>query len=170
MPRLFLVRHAKADQLFAGPDRDRPLVPAGRTDAELIGRHMAEEGWRPERALCSPARRALDTLQAVLTRIHRRIDVAIEPELYDHMDTDYMDLLRHRGGEAVSLLVVGHSPAVRNTAVLLAARTPDVRLHQMQAHYPTAALTVLDFDRPWGELAAYCGRLASFVRPQDLAA
>ena len=66
MPDLLLLRHAKSSWDDASlADRDRPLADRGRKAARRIGRLLGERGWRPDRALVSPARRTQETWELI---------------------------------------------------------------------------------------------------------
>ncbi|HEX2255143.1 MAG TPA: histidine phosphatase family protein [Afifellaceae bacterium] len=168
MPRLLLLRHASAGPKPAGGmDFDRPLDEAGRREAALMGGEMAARGWLPDRALCSPAARTRQTLQLVLQAVSREPATEFLPDLYDGMEEDYVDLARLHGGEAGALILVGHSPAVRLTALALVAPGDPLRaiVHDT---FPTAALAVVEFDGAWADLRPGHGSLAGFLRPTDL--
>jgi len=64
MKRLFLFRHAKAVQANKDTpaDAERPLTKSGRVDAARIGRAMREQGYNPDRILCSPSVRTTTTV------------------------------------------------------------------------------------------------------------
>jgi 8-oxo-dGTP diphosphatase len=71
----YLVRHAKAGSRngWIGPDEARPLTRAGREQAEAIMRALAE---RPvPRALSSPYRRCVETLQPLATKLGLPVEV-----------------------------------------------------------------------------------------------
>lgn len=168
MPRLMLLRHARAGPKPAGGrDFDRQLDAAGRLEAGRMGREMAARGWVPERVLCSPARRNRETLAAVLEVLGRQPETDFLREIYDGMEDDYSALIRAHGGEAETLLVVGHSPGIRNTAVALTAPGDPLRavIHDT---FPTAALAVLHLDVTWAKLRPSGAQLAAFLRPADL--
>ena len=62
--RLVIVRHAKAEA--QGPtDHERRLADRGRADARAGGAWLAATGIRPDLALVSSARRALETYDAL---------------------------------------------------------------------------------------------------------
>lgn len=169
MPRLLLLRHASAGPKPAGGrDFDRPLDAAGRQEVARMGRELAARGWRPDRALASPARRTRETLDAVLQALAAEPPADFLLDLYDGMDEDYAALLRAHGGAAGTLLLVGHSPAVRLTALALTAPGDPLRA-VMHDTFPTAALAIIDFDGAWPDLRPGHGRLATFLRPADLA-
>jgi phosphohistidine phosphatase len=166
MPRLLLLRHAKAERTRPGePDRDRPLSQRGRTDAEAIGKVIARRGERPDLVLCSTAARTRQTWE------HVRPALAAEPQarfldaVYDA--DDYLGVLRAEGGDVGSLLVIGHNPAVQTTAVALAADVSRREGADLASHFPTAAVAILEFDGAWARLGERTMRLVAFLRPPD---
>jgi phosphohistidine phosphatase SixA len=55
MKKLFLVRHAKAEEASVGEkDIDRTLHNKGLMDAPRMGRIIAEEAIRPQKLVSSP--------------------------------------------------------------------------------------------------------------------
>jgi phosphohistidine phosphatase SixA len=71
----YLVRHAKAGSRngWIGPDDARPLTRAGREQAEGIMRALAD---RPvPRALSSPYRRCVDTVQPLATKLGIKVEI-----------------------------------------------------------------------------------------------
>jgi len=54
--RLMLLRHAKSAWPDL-PDHERPLAKRGRRDAPAAGSWLREADLRPDRVLCSTARR-----------------------------------------------------------------------------------------------------------------
>ena len=62
MHRLILMRHAQAESSApSGGDEARPLSAAGRAEALLMGRALAERGLKPDLALVSTAVRTRQT-------------------------------------------------------------------------------------------------------------
>jgi phosphohistidine phosphatase SixA len=83
MRELILLRHAHAEPATAGQaDLDRPLSAEGLAEAEAAGRWLAEQKLVPDCVLCSPARRARETLEAVLGTVGY-VDQRIEPSIYE---------------------------------------------------------------------------------------
>jgi phosphohistidine phosphatase SixA len=71
----YLVRHAKAGSRsgWVGPDESRPLTRAGKEQADGIMRLLAE---RPvPRALSSPYRRCVETMQPLATKLGLPVEV-----------------------------------------------------------------------------------------------
>ena len=169
MRRLLLLRHAKAEQPDAGmSDRERPLAPRGRRDAGLVGAKMEADGLLPDLILCSPAERTRETLAALGTAIGEAATV-FPDELYEPPSGDYVETIRDHGGEARSLLVIGHNPAIQRSALVLIGEGKRQLAGEMAQKYPTGALAVIEFEhRKWSALALRSGRLKAFVRPRSL--
>ncbi len=163
MPRLLLFRHAKAENTpRGGADHDRALTKSGRTDSAAMGAALAEHG-PVDLVLCSDAARATGTWEAARDALGASPEVRLLRAIYEA--DDYLPILKEEGGEAATVLLVGHNPTMHRAAVSLAAD-----LHGpgriLASRFPKAALAVLDFDGSWSELRPGTGRLAAFVLPQ----
>src|SRR3954468_4693715 len=121
MKRLYLLRHAKSSWDEPGlADRDRPLAPRGRKAARLIAEHMRREGIAPELVLCSPARRAHQTLDAILPALGDKATVMVEPELYGASEPELIERLRRLADSVGSAMLIGHNPGIQGLALTLA--------------------------------------------------
>ena len=67
-------------------------------------------------------------------------------------DADYLPILREEGGEASSLVLVGHNPAIHATALRLAKALAGPDAAALAQQFPTAALAAFDFDIAWEKL------------------
>ena len=119
---------------------------------------------KPDRILCSPARRAQETLAALLPHLAGRSTVAIKQALYDRAG-DYRDVIGEHGGNARRLLVIGHNPAVQATALALTGSGDETLRRDLAAVFPTGALAVIEVDLGWADIRARSGQLAAFRRP-----
>lgn len=166
MKTLYLLRHAKSDwDDPALADFDRPLAARGRKAAKRIGRALAGLDAPPALILCSPARRARETLDRVLPLLSPEPAVDLRPELY-------------LGGWGVLLAVIGTLPDAVDRAMVV-AHNPDMHdlAGRLSGHaealrdgYPTGALAVLDFAcSGWDRVGPGAGRLREFLKPRDLA-
>lgn len=157
MLRLILIRHAKS--AWGDPDLadfDRPLAPRGRRAAVWIGETLRSEGWLPDAVLCSPAARTRETLAISGIDAPTRFD----RDIYDSMGSDFVDVIRAKGGSARTLALVGHNSAMETTALLLAEDDIDL------GGYPTGAIAVMDFEiEGWSALEEGTGRIVAFRRP-----
>ena len=146
-------------------DRDRPLNGRGRRAAKAIARHLREEGIDPELVLCSPARRARDTLEGIEPVLTRRTS-RIEPDVYGGGAGTLLELLRGLPDGVASVMLIGHNPGLEELALELARDGPLVG--ELEAKYPTGALATLAFEGRWADLAAGQAELTAFVRPRDI--
>ncbi|MEX0853809.1 MAG: histidine phosphatase family protein [Bauldia sp.] len=167
MRRLMLLRHCKSSLGEEGlPDRDRPLSKRGQREAESMAEEIAAR-HAPDRILCSPASRTRETLDPLLARLGKGVDLAVVEELYGEAG-DYRAVVAARGGDAMRLLVIGHNPAIEATARALAGSGDKACLSLMAAKFPTGALAVFEIDGDWTELKPRAGRLIAFIRPRDV--
>ncbi|SRR6266516_2258260 len=167
MKRVYLLRHAKSSWKEPGlADPDRPLSGRGRRAAKTIGWHLREQRIAPELVLCSPARRARETLERIEPAFGARA-VRVGPRLYSATPDLLLELLRGVPETVAAVMLIGHNPSLEHLAVELARPSPELRA--LEAKYPTAALATLTFDvSSWSSLDAGTGELVGFVRPRDL--
>jgi phosphohistidine phosphatase len=139
MKRVYLLRHAKSswkDRPLA--DRDRPLAGRGRRAASAIADHLRAERVRPELVLCSPARRARETLELVEGAPWDEVEVVFEEGLYGVSEAGLLARLRVLPREVGSVLVIGHNPGLGGLVLALASEGTE--LARMREKYPTATL------------------------------
>jgi phosphohistidine phosphatase len=160
MPRLLLVRHAEAFAHAPEGDSDRPLTAQGRTNAAYLGSYLRTEGLVPDRAIVSPARRARDTLEAIVRELpHKPPSCAIETSLYNAGIETLLDVLARTSGVVTTLLIVGHNPGIAEFARFLVS--DDSVLPKI---FPAPCLAVLHFPYDdWSEAGAGSGRLDRFA-------
>ena len=137
MRELILLRHAHAEPPQPGQaDLDRPLSAEGLAEADAVATWLRAKSLVPDRALCSPARRTRETLDAVM-EVVGCLDKCLEPAIYEAMPGTLAGLLdNHRDAER--LLLVGHNPGLeRLLALLHSGQSGDYR------GMPPAAVAVL---------------------------
>nr|WP_297270384.1 histidine phosphatase family protein [Mesorhizobium sp.] len=164
MSRLLLLRHARAAWAEPGMrDFDRPLDATGRADADAMGAVMAREGVVPERVICSSARRARETWDAVMRHVPVT-DTIVTDQLYITDATGYLNFIRDN--DAVdSLLIVGHNPMIEDVCFALARDGRDEATGARANGFPTCGLAVIDFDGGFGVVAPSRGFLEAFYTP-----
>lgn len=158
MRELILLRHAHAEPAQPGQaDADRPLSIRGLAEAEAAARWLLTEQRKPERVLCSPARRTRETLERVLS-VLGYVDVRYEPRIYAAVPGTLMALVEEQA-EVERLLMVGHNPGFEQVAALLhSGQSSDFR------GMPTAGIAVLALP-PEGPVEPGVGRLTRFWWP-----
>jgi phosphohistidine phosphatase len=177
MPELLLLRHAKSDRQDRRlDDFDRPLAARGRLAAPLIGRYLAAEGLEPDLVLCSTARRAVETLELLLTALASAPEIGYLKTLYLAPPSRLLAVLRRQGQDRGRILLVAHNPGLHSLAVALAGQGgrgghggSGEAARLLAEKFPTAALARFQVES-WPELGQGPARLLAFVRPRDLAA
>lgn len=166
--KLWLLRHAKSSWSDPGlPDEDRPLAPRGEKAADRIRDYIAVEGLGPQLVLCSSALRARQTLARVLPALGKELQVHIEPALYTFEADVLLDRLGRISSDVISVLLVGHNPAMQDLVARIAGRGD--ALPTVLRKYPTAGLAEITFGNgTWDSLAKRPGELVRFIAPRDL--
>ena len=94
-------------------DFDRPLDAGGRQDADTTGAAMLAAGYVPDRVICSNAKRAKETWDAVARYLRATRDVIFADQLYITDATGYANLIAENAGVG-TLLIVGHNPMIED--------------------------------------------------------
>ena len=171
MRHLLLMRHAKSSwDEPALADHDRPLAPRGLRDAPRMGRWLAREGFLPDRILCSTARRARQTCEAVRAELPEPPEAVVLPQLYEFgRIRPLLNAIASHGGDSRTLLVIGHNEALHELARHLAATGPADDMSELHRKFPTAAVAVLELDgEDWSSALTQRGRLVRMMRPKKL--
>jgi phosphohistidine phosphatase len=155
---LILLRHAHAEPLAsAQDDRDRPLSQRGVEEADAAGAWLADQP-RPQRVLCSPAVRTVQTADRVLQHLGDAVERVEEARLYEAELRDLLDAIdAHR--ESGCLMLVGHNPGLESLVALLSTgQSGDHR------GMPPGGIARLAFDRD-GAIEPGSARLTAFWSP-----
>jgi phosphohistidine phosphatase SixA len=118
MRELLLLRHAEA--MSAGPDTrdiERPLSVHGERQARAAGTWLAGQA-APDALLCSPARRAQMTFDALARSLPVRPPLFL-PGIYEATPGDLLTLLETHAGAARQVLLIGHNPGLEQLLALL---------------------------------------------------
>ncbi|MGF7163204.1 phosphohistidine phosphatase SixA [Rhodoligotrophos appendicifer] len=92
-------------------------------------------------------------------------------ELYDFGDGSAIIGVVRAQEDVSPILVIGHNPSMEEAALKLVGAEQSHMRDRIANKYPTAALTVIDFDaRSWKEIVLGSGQLISFTTPRDLGA
>ncbi|MGH8113659.1 MAG: SixA phosphatase family protein [Rhodanobacteraceae bacterium] len=119
MRELLLLRHAEA--MSAGPDTrdaERPLSMHGEGQARMVGRWLAEQQAAPDAVLCSPARRAQMTFDAVEKALRLPAPQFL-PAIFHATPGELLTLVEAHAPESRRVLLVGHNPGLEQLLALL---------------------------------------------------
>ncbi|WP_019932676.1 histidine phosphatase family protein [Nocardia sp. BMG111209] len=159
---LILMRHGKSSYPPGVADHDRPLAPRGRREAALAGDWLRATQPQIDAVRCSTSVRTRETLAATGVTA----PVLFEPSIYEATPHTLVDLIQLTGDEVQTLLLVGHAPGMPWTAWELAANRESEPATELSRKFPTSALAVLEFDRPWARADAGTGELLGFHVPR----
>lgn len=118
MRELLLLRHAEA--MSAGPDTrdvERPLSVHGEHQARAAGAWLAGQA-APDAMLCSPARRAQMTFDALAKSLSVRGPLFL-PGIYGATPGDLLTLIEAHAPDAHRILLIGHNPGLEQLLALL---------------------------------------------------
>ncbi len=173
MRRLLILRHAKAGPHDDNHDKQRRLIDRGRSDSALMGRMMRGKGYLPDLVLCSSAARTRETWEHTCPELGAMPETKFLDALYDASEGTILSCLHRASDAAGKLLYLGHNPGLEQLARLLVREPESANERQhtaaLKSKYPTAALTVIDFEVDhWTGIAPAEGILVDFVAPADL--
>ncbi len=160
---LILLRHAKSTYPDGVADHERPLAPRGVREGALAGDWIRANLPEVDTVLCSSATRTRQTLA------HTGIGAPTQfvDRLYDATAGIAIDVINKLGGDARTLLVVGHEPVMSSLALGLAGpNSSDAAARQIEVKYPTSAIAVLGTDQPWSRLELHGATLTTFHVPR----
>lgn len=150
---LYLMRHAKAEELGQAGDYSRSLSNRGRRDAREAGE------WLREAAV----HLALVSSSARTTETFTELGLDTRAEFMDALYNCDVETMRQRIGEiddeVATLLVVGHSPTIPALAAELLSASQSREADELLCHYPTATVTGFEVEGPWHELGQHPVRL-----------
>ena len=163
-----MLRHAKA-AAHGQDDHSRPLTARGTRQATGVGRYLAAAPVPglavPEVVLSSSARRAMQSAELVVARLTSPVELVVEQRLYMAGPDDVVEVIGELGGEARSVLVVGHNPTVHELALLL-LEPGDTGRERLEKRFPTAALAGVAVPAPsWARLSMGTGALLEVRTP-----
>ena len=166
---LHLLRHAKSSWDDATVlDHDRPLAPRGARAARLIADYLSSAGVDPALVLCSPARRTVETLDALRPVISETAAVSIEPELYGADASEILEMLRTVDPQIGEVLVIGHNPGLQDLAIDLAGDEDGGLVEALRSKFPTCAMATFGVQVGWVDLGSGHAHLTHFVTPREL--
>jgi phosphohistidine phosphatase len=168
---LFLLRHADAVESAAGlEDADRVLSARGRREAAALPERIGRFAEVPTAALCSSARRAVETLDGWLSsRAANDVAVDTDPSLYLASGSRLVERLLEVDDSVDALLVIAHNPGIAILAhELLPRHDRGTAAERVRGGFPPAALAVFEFDvTDWSGIAPGRGRLLDASFPES---
>lgn len=169
MLRLYIMRHAKSSWAIPGArDFDRELNDRGLQDLAKLSQVIKKEGYFPDKILCSSATRTHQTLDAVMDAFENKPEIVFTERLYSSGLSEYIDLINDNS-DIKSLMIIGHNPMCGSLATSLSGTGKADELEKIAYKYPTAALSIIDFDtKNWPDVAKGSGILQKSIFPSEI--
>lgn len=164
---LSFLRHAKSswgdDAL---DDFERPLAPRGERAAAVMSVYLHQNRFTPDRVLCSPSTRTVQTLAAIRQALPKQLEIVEDRRLYECTGGEIMDVLVETSISVASQLVIGHNPAIEEVLGHLLRSSSDRR---RVTPFPTAAFAMLSVEASgWASIEAGSASLTLFATPKSL--
>jgi phosphohistidine phosphatase len=160
--RIAVMRHGKAEP-SGRTDFERELAKRGHGDSSDTGAWLARQGFHPDHALVSAARRTIDTWESVASGGGFDVEPSFSQVLYGAGPETALDLVRESPDDAYRVIVVGHNPTMAYLASLLDDGEGDPAVaSEMLSGYPTSAVALFDFDGSWRDLSEASARLMAY--------
>ncbi|GAA5044177.1 histidine phosphatase family protein [Nocardia callitridis] len=155
---MILMRHGKSAYPDGVADHERPLAPRGLREAGLAGQWLREVVAPIDTIRCSTALRTRQTLEAT----GLSAPVEFDADIYEGTPASLIELIQLTDDTVETLLIVGHAPGMPWTSWELASNRDSTQATELSRKFPTSALAVLEFDRPWAEIDHGTGELVHF--------
>lgn len=169
MLRLYIMRHAKSSWAIPGArDFDRELNERGLQDLKKLSKVMKNEKIFPDKIVCSSATRTRQTLDAVMDVFENEPEIIFTERLYSSGLDEYIDIINSNSG-IKSIMIIGHNPMCGSLATSLPGSGDALELEKIAYKYPTAALSIIDFEaKDWSEIAKGKGILQKSIFPSEI--
>jgi phosphohistidine phosphatase len=160
--RIAVMRHGKAEP--AGrTDYERELAARGDHDSRDTGGWLAGQGFRPDFAMVSAARRTIGTWESVAAGGGFDLEPYLSEVLYGAGPETALDLLREAPDDVTAVIVIGHNPTMASLASLIDDGDGDPAVtSEMLSGYPTSAVALFEYDGAWSDLTEAGARLVAF--------
>ncbi len=162
MKTLLLMRHAKSSWKDSNlPDHERPLSKRGVKDANEMGKLIFKAELVPQIILCSTAKRARQTAQAVVEQTQFKGEISYLDPFYLAESETYLKGLQNLPDEIERVMIIGHNPGLEALLQILCRRVESL---------PTASIAYLALPiKKWSELNdSVVGELIQLWKPSEL--
>lgn len=161
MKTLLLLRHAKAENAAPGSsDISRSLNERGKKEAQTIGTFIRKQNLAIAQVLCSPAVRARETAELVLSAGEIKANVGYDQRIYEAGPRQLLEVISEVDENKSAVLLVRHNPGMEELLRALTGREEPMA---------TGTLATIDFNfDAWSRVNEDRGILELIVRPNEL--
>jgi phosphohistidine phosphatase len=130
-----------------------------------MGKVIAERGGEIDLVLCSTSKRTRETWEHAAPSIEPAPEVRFLRSIYD-ANGNYLSILNDEGGDAATVMVVGHNPAIQATAIDVAADLASREGKKLASRFAKGGIVILDFDGEWRSLKPRRMRFVAYIEPE----
>ncbi|ARU58789.1 phosphohistidine phosphatase [Oleiphilus messinensis] len=161
--RLFLLRHGKAEKLFEGDDRQRPIKTRGKRDAQRVGAWMQRTGLHLDQVISSPALRTRTAAEKSVKAMGQSVQcIHDDPCLYDGQLVDLLNMIEGVQPKCRHLMLVGHKSGLEALLhYLFPVQESSIRMRK-------GALVCIDVMSDWSGFAPETVRWVEQITPDQL--
>ena len=118
MKRLFLIRHAKAEESAPQKtDFDRELSEVGQCDALLMAKALINISAIPDYIITSPAKRAITTARVFAEHLqYPEMSIHENEKIFEATLEDLMEVIEELNNDYSDVALFGHNPALTELA------------------------------------------------------
>ncbi len=169
--KIYILRHVKAEQTEnETEDFSRKITKKGKVQAQKLAKYFAKKKIKPDLILCSPAKRARQTLE-ILSSVTKKSQITFDEKIYEASPKNLLRVLQYIDNRYKSILLLGHNPAIMTLCAALAntGKSNIIDLKKMLNKFPAGGAACFDTDiTSWEDLNIDTCELKKFIRPNKL--
>lgn len=160
MKKIFIIRHAKAEQKNYDKDFERNLNKKGEQEIKDMLKKLKLRKFKPDLFISSAALRAARTARLLAKGLNVK-KVHFDERLYMASENTLFEYIKSLDNANESVCIVGHNPALRELCELLS----QIYL----SSFPTCSVFGLEFDNEsFADIKAHSGKLLFFEHIKKL--
>ncbi len=162
MKKIYLIRHAKAEQDNYDKDFERDLTKKGEQEVKDMLKRLKNRHLKVQHFIASSALRAARTARLLARGLKvDEKDIVFDERLYEADENELFEFIKGLSDEFDELCIVGHNPAMRELCELLS----EIYL----SSFPTCSVFGLEFDdESFATIKPHSGKLLFFEHIKGL--
>lgn len=160
MKKIYIIRHAKAEQKGYDKDYERDLNKKGEQEIKDMLKKLKVRKFKPNLFISSAALRSVRTARLLAKGLGVK-NVRFDEKLYGASENALFEYIKSLDNANESVCIVGHNPALRELCELLS----QIYL----SSFPTCSVFGLEFDvLSFADIKAHSGKLLFFEHIKKL--
>ena len=157
--KLYLIRHAYAEDTNGKRDFDRRLTHQGQSTVRALGRHLINQNFNPDIILCSSSERTKETAVNLVEELEINEQVVkYEDVIYNASVRELLAVLSEISEDHLSVAIIGHNPTITFFGEYLSGAV----IGNME---PGGIVTIELSKLKWAEVSQGTGIFESYYHP-----